>query len=84
MLRELPSSWRVVNGAVSNRNEWENWENEGRFRKNLGVNDYGTVAVIYNMSHADVCESVADQTPAEKILSSAEPCQPADMLLYRL
>ena len=50
MLAELPNSWTIINGAVSNQNDPSGWEEE-IFRKNGGTHDWGTVAVIYNLKH---------------------------------
>ena len=52
-LSKLPSSWMVVNGAVSNQNDVSAFETEV-FRRNRGAADYGTIAVIYNLAH-DSC-----------------------------
>jgi hypothetical protein len=87
MLQQLPASWQIVNAAVSNRNDWEGWEHHGHFRQNEAHLpddfDFGAVAVLYNLRHANICNKVAGKTPGEIILASHDPCQPADMLLYQ-
>ena len=81
MLAELPNSWTIINGAVSNQNDPSGWEEE-IFRKNGGTHDWGTVAVIYNLKH-DAWVALLLNTDACHIRSIGSVCRSCTEFVWR-
>jgi hypothetical protein len=83
MMDSLPQTWRIAFGAVSNSNDPKTFVRGNYHRKHKGVHDFGTIAIIYNMTHPSVCGKMHGKTPQTVMLESKEMCQPADMLIYK-
>ena len=79
MLKELPPSWQIVNGACSNK---VSGYADKMFRAQTLGRDYGTIAIVYNLAAPAVCARVTGKTPLEFMRAAAETCQPADIILY--
>ena len=88
MIATLPPEWQVVNAAPSNAFHPTRSIHDAFapsfFRREWIGDDYGTVGVIWNTSKGSpICARLAAANPIEIIRAAAEPCEPADTLLYR-
>ena len=78
MVRQLPTNWKVVNAACSNKG----WPRATEMFRNQTISqEFGAVAVMYNLANPAVCAKV-NVTPLQFVRKASEMCAPADTLIY--